>query len=393
MFRFNSDGTFDAEFENEVLSVNAGPLPYAIFLEPDGKIIIAGANEEVNGFYSFKNFITARYNSNGSLDTSYGIGGITKTFLGDVTASLYSVVKSVIRQSDGKFLVGLTRYEQFPTNPFFNERDFAVYRFTAQGEYDSTFGSSGKVFTSFFNKYDELFSMVLQDDHKIILAGTTDNGVTRDFALTRLENCINSSAEISLNLCAGDSYTVNNQTYSETGIYQTVLTSISGCDSLLTLNLTFDTLNTQIALNENVFTALNLPQNANIQWLNCDNNFAIVPGAVNPTFEATFEGNYALEITSENCRDTSECLLFSSVNITPLNSNEFILYPNPAQRLVFIENESINIPVRLFDAQGKLVYETIKQEKRLELDINSFPNGIYFIQFGTSSQRFSIIKN
>ena len=390
LFRINSDGTLDPEFENEVLSVNAGPLPYAIFLEPDGKIVIAGANEETSGLYSFKNFITARYNSNGNLDTSYGINGITKTFLGDVTASLYSVVKSVIRQSDGKFLVGLTRYEQFPANPFFNERDFAVYRFTAQGDYDNDFGSSGKVFTSFFNKYDELFSMVLQDDHKIILAGTTDNGVTRDFALTRLENCINSSAEISLNLCAGDSYTVNNQTFSETGIYQTTLTTVSGCDSLLTLNLTFDTLNTQIALNENVFTALNLPQNANIQWLNCDNNFAIVPGAVNPIFEVNLEGNYALEISSASCTDTSECLFFSSVDIHPIASPDIRLYPNPANEMLFIDGLTANQAIRIFDAQGRLVMEVIQQQKTINLDLKEWPSGLYFLQTNKLSKAFTI---
>lgn len=393
LFRFNMDGTLDPEFENEVLNVNAGPLPYLLFLEPDGKIIIAGANEEVNGLYSFKNFITARYNSNGNLDTSYGIDGITKTFLGDITSSLYSVVKSVIRQSDGKFLVGLTRYEQFPATPFFDQRDFAVYRFTAQGAYDSTFGSSGKVFTSFFTKYDEVFSIVLQDDHKVVLAGTTDNGTTRDFAITRLQNCINVSAEVSINLCAGDSYTVNNQTYTESGTYETTLTTDIGCDSVLTLNLTFDTLNAEIALNDNVFTSLNIPQNAQLQWLNCDADFAIITGETNPSFTAFSNGNYALETTSGNCRDTSNCVLFSSLGLHTISTNQLKVYPIPANETLILESEFSNSPIRILDAQGRLVFETTSNSKRLDIDLSELQNGLYFIQSKKTSQPFTIIHN
>jgi hypothetical protein len=194
-------------------------------------------------------------------------------------------------------------------------------------------------------------------------------------------------------ICKGESFTIGNQSLSESGVYETVFLAQNGCDSLVTTNLVVDTLTAEISLSDNVFTTLNPPVNATFQWLNCDANYSSITGALNPQFTAIVDGTYALEITSDNCRDTSECLLFSSVNITPLNSNEFILYPNPTQGLVFIESGNINIPVRLYDAQGKLVYETIKQEKRLELEINTFPNGIYFIQFGTFSQRFSIIKN
>ena len=196
-----------------------------------------------------------------------------------------------------------------------------------------------------------------------------------------------------INLCAGETYSIGTQTYTQTGVYETLFLAQNGCDSLVTTTLVVDTLTAEISLSENVFSSINPPVNATFQWLNCDANYSSITGALNPQFTAIVDGNYALEITSENCRDTSECQLYSSVNITPLNSNEFILYPNPSQRLVFIESGNINIPVRLFDAQGKLVYETIKQEKRLELEINTFPNGIYFIQFGTFSQRFSIIKN
>lgn len=231
----------------------------------------------------------------------------------------------------------------------------------------------------------------------------SESGVYRK-SLTTAERCdsisvlqltINTStaAEQNLRICAGESVSVGNETYTNSGTYIQTLSNQTGCDSVLTINIEVDAINAEISLSENIFSAINPPIYATFQWLNCDANYSSITGALNPQFTALVDGNYALEITSENCRDTSECLLFSSVNIAPLNSNEFILYPNPTQGLVFIESENINIPVRLFDAQGRLVYEAMKQEKKLEFDLNSFQNGVYFIQFGDSARHFSFVKN
>ncbi len=390
LFRFNSDGTIDASFENEVLTINASSAPFTVFLEPDGKILVAGSNEESVDFSVNFNFITARYNSNGSLDSSYGTNGVLKTFLGDQFISIYTLIKTIQRQADGKLLVGLTRREPFPTNTPFESYDFAVYRFNTNGEYDNNFGNAGKVFTSFFNKYDELFSMVLQDNNKIVLAGTTDNGVTRDFALVRLVNCINVSAEVSLNLCAGDSYTVNDQTYTESGVYQATLTTAFGCDSLLTLNLTFDTLNAEIVLNDNVFTALNLPQNVQLQWLNCDNDFSIINGETNPTLTAFADGNYALETSTANCRDTSICIAFSTVNLNFISASQFRVYPIPADEILVIESELLNSPIRIYNTQGKLVFEAIHNEKSMLINTHKLESGLYILQTSVGSKPFIV---
>jgi uncharacterized delta-60 repeat protein len=354
---------------------------------------VAGVSTAVNANYVYKNFITVRYNADGSPDTSYGTNGVLKTFLGDQMSSLYSIVKTVLRQVDGKFLVGLTRHEQNPGNILFELYDFAVYRFNTNGDYDNSFGSAGKVFTSFFNKYDEVFSMAIQDDHKIVLAGTTDNGTTRDFALTRLQNCINVSAEVSINLCEGDSYTLNNQTFTESGTYQTTLTTAIGCDSLVTLHITFDTLNAEISLNENVFTALNITQNTQLQWLNCNANFAPINGETNPTFTALLDGSYALETSSGNCRDTSNCFLFSSVGSNSITKNVLKIYPIPTDETLILESGFSDLPIRIFDAQGRSVFETISNAKCMEIDVRLFQNGLYFIQSENTSQPFTILHN
>lgn len=201
------------------------------------------------------------------------------------------------------------------------------------------------------------------------------------------------SSSQSISLCAGESFTINGETYTEEGIYQTILSDMNGCDSTVTVNLTVNTLDSEILVSNNVFTAINTPQNAQLQWLNCDDDFAIITGEVNPTFIPSSDGYYALETSSGNCSDTSNCVLFSSVGLHSITSNQFKIYPIPADEILIIESELLNLPIRIFDAQGKLVFEAIKSNKQMEIDVRSFQSGLYFIQSENKSKPFTILHN
>jgi uncharacterized delta-60 repeat protein len=382
LFRFNSDGTIDTSFENEVLTINAGSAPFTVFLEPDGKILVAGSNEESVGFSVNFNFITARYNSNGSLDSSYGTNGVLKTFLGDQFGSVYTSIKSIQRQTDGKLLVGLTRREPFPTSTPFESYDFAVYRFNTNGEYDNSFGSAGKVFTSFFTKYDELFSMVLQDDHKIVLAGTTDNGVTRDFALVRLENCINVSEEVAVTLCAGETYSINGETYSEEGIYSTVFQNMNGCDSTVTTSIFINEIQVQILIVEDALTAVNFPADASLQWVDCDNNFSALEDETSPQFNPLVSGNYAVVVSNGECSVTSDCLGFTISGLDQIADPTIKIFPNPTSETLTIESpfSSNWIHYNLLDNTGRKVMNGSILPGKTILPLNNLTAGFYTLQ-------------
>jgi uncharacterized delta-60 repeat protein len=183
--RFNANGVVDSGFASNITIVNNGCLANTTFVQPDGKVIIAGKS-----FGSgFNEFVTARYNTNGSLDTAYGIDGFVRSYLG-VQYQMYTEIQSVVRQPDGKFLVALSRLEPYPATPHPDTYDFVIYRFDTQGNYDNDFGANGQIATGFYNKYDEAFAMLLQSDNKIVVAGTTDTGINRDFALVRYENTV-----------------------------------------------------------------------------------------------------------------------------------------------------------------------------------------------------------
>ena len=193
-------------------------------------------------------------------------------------------------------------------------------------------------------------------------------------------------------ICYGDSLIIEGTAYTQAGSIEQIFTSSLGCDSILTTILQVDTVLAEISSSENVFTALNPPINATFQWLNCDANYSSITGALNPQFTAAVDGNYALEITSENCRDTSECLLFSSVGIAPNEMKDFNLYPNPNEGVLFIESSDLNQTIQIFDSQGKLVYEVLKNSIRFEIDTRRFIRGVYCVRCGKESQSLIILN-
>jgi uncharacterized delta-60 repeat protein len=112
--------------------------------------------------------------SPGDLDPTFGSGGTVSTPIG----SSAGFGNGVVVQPDGKILVAGTSL-----GPTFS--DFAVVRYTPSGGLDGSFGSGGKVTTSFGSVDDGAFAVALQTDGKIVVAGRSHNGSNYDFALAR----------------------------------------------------------------------------------------------------------------------------------------------------------------------------------------------------------------
>lgn len=204
---------------------------------------------------------------------------------------------------------------------------------------------------------------------------------------------LNKNVSQDIQICAGETFSIGKQTYNQSGIYQTLFPASNGCDSLVTTTLTVDTLNATIVLNNSVFTALNIPQNAQLQWLNCDADFASISGETNPSYIASSNGNYAVEMSNGNCRDTSNCVAFSSLGLPSITSNQFKVFPIPADETLIMESEFSNLPIRILDAQGRLVFETKSSSKRMEIDVRLFQSGLYFMQSDNISKLFTILHN
>ncbi|MDR2011153.1 MAG: T9SS type A sorting domain-containing protein [Bacteroidales bacterium] len=112
-----------------------------------------------------------------------------------------------------------------------------------------------------------------------------------------------------------------------------------------------------VSSENNILTANN-STSATYQWLNCSNNYTPIEDATEQSFTTPAQGNFAVEITQNNCTDTSECHPLNFTEITNHITNpEIQLYPNPTNGKFFINlNENFEkVDIDIFTYDGKLL--------------------------------------
>jgi uncharacterized delta-60 repeat protein len=150
---------------------------------PDGKVLATGSFR--NGTHK-NDFVVARFNSNGSPDTSFG-GGTGRVFTdfsnGDDFGSHLLLV------GDGKFVVVGRSSTSFETTDAGSaSTNFAVARYNANGTLDNSFNGTGRKTVDFVGKHDDARAAAVLSDVRWLVVGTADNGFNRyrDFAAVRL---------------------------------------------------------------------------------------------------------------------------------------------------------------------------------------------------------------
>ncbi len=178
VYRYNTNGTLDTTFNKtgkKAIGFGSGrnDVIWGIVIQPgDGKILVAGSTCDASDINC--NFAVARLNPNGSLDTSFNTTGKQTTDLGG-----YDTVYDIALQSDGKIVVSGNKNTS--TNNY-----FAVVRYNPNGKLDTTFAGTGKKvfdFSGIGNLNMSRLSVEIQSvDNKIVVCGTSND----DFALARL---------------------------------------------------------------------------------------------------------------------------------------------------------------------------------------------------------------
>lgn len=158
----------------------------------------------------------------------------------------------------------------------------------------------------------------------------------------------------------GNTYTASNNTA------QFVISngSASGCDSVITLNLTINPAVTATITENGIGTLqANTAAGYQYQWLNCTTN-QLIPNQTSATYTATENGSYAVIITSAtNCADTSACYAVSQLGIESNLLSHVTLYPNPTTGRLFIDGVSADATVEIYDLNGKLLTTTTANGK------------------------------
>jgi uncharacterized delta-60 repeat protein len=156
--RYRRDGTLDPTFGTggKVRTDFGGTFDVAkaMVRQPNGKIVVAGHTSE----YTVSNdFALARYNADGTLDTSFGVGGKVVTKFGG-----FSEAAALVLQNDGKIVAaGENAGDGF---------DFALARYHPNGSLDTGFGGDGTVLTD-FGGGDSANALVLDNAGRIVAAG------------------------------------------------------------------------------------------------------------------------------------------------------------------------------------------------------------------------------
>jgi uncharacterized delta-60 repeat protein len=183
--RYNSNGSLDTSFGNggKVLTPFNG-FASGVAIQQDGKIVAAGYSggpNVCNGGDYGSDFALARYNTDGSLDTSFGCGGkMTTDFAGNGSVDQ---ARAVAVQKDAKIVAaGFSGFSGPPGTGY----DFALARYDPNGSLDANFGHGGKATTD-FGSSDFGEALVVQSDGQIVVAGEGDNEGSRggNFALAR----------------------------------------------------------------------------------------------------------------------------------------------------------------------------------------------------------------
>jgi uncharacterized delta-60 repeat protein len=158
--RMTSSGRMDSTFGQKgivTVAINGGAgmdSGAGLALQPDGKIVIAGDGRD--GTYGPLEFAAVRLNTNGSLDQTFGHGGIASVDIGP-----YSIANAVLIQPDGKIVLAGTAQEDHIV--------FAAARLNPNGTPDTSFGQNGTV--TLPDQTAGAWAATLQSDGKIVLAG------------------------------------------------------------------------------------------------------------------------------------------------------------------------------------------------------------------------------
>lgn len=176
LVRYNSNGSLDTSFDGDGKVTTAigasSELAYKVLQQPDGKLVAVGSVITTAGATEFA---VVRFNTNGTLDPTFDSDGRAVISLGIYNDAAFSAVL----QPDGKIVAaGFATIDNL--NP-----DFALARITPSGSLDDTFGDEGRMTTNVGGSHGQAYGVAIQDDGKIVAVGRGYNGTNEDFAVAR----------------------------------------------------------------------------------------------------------------------------------------------------------------------------------------------------------------
>jgi uncharacterized delta-60 repeat protein len=364
LVRYTINGSLDSTFGNSGKVTTAIGNFYSVgnsmLIQTDGKVVVAGYYN--NG--SNIDFALARYTINGSLDSTFGIGGKNITDIGN--SDDYG--NSVAIQSDGKIIVA--GYTANGSNI-----DYALIRYNANGSLDNTFGNGG-IITSGIGVYDDKVKAVaIQSDDKIVVTGVIGTGNGYPLALVRynnngsLDNTFGTGGTVMTYAGGQESfgYSLAIQTSGKIVVSGVSINVGSNADFVLLRYNTNGTLDNAFGIGGKVITDFgNTNDFGNSVAIQSDGK--IVVAGFN---DNSFQSDMVLARYTNTINTVTEEFNTEDLAIT--------VFPNPTNGLFNLQiNKSENIQVKIYNVFDECVYQQKGRFTNLQIDLTTLPNGIYF---------------
>ncbi len=352
--RYLSNGVLDASFDGDgirTLSLDAyDDFATGILQLSNGKLLISATSNV--------DFALARFNSNGSLDNSFSGDGIVETDMSDSFDNL----TDLSLDADGRIVAaGYSNYNLY---------NMSVLRYLPNGTLDNLFSMDGKTTVDISGTYDYAHAVALQADGKIVLVGSTDFQGQNDFAIVRIQGeCSEVSSTQVMSICSGESVIVGNNTYNSSGTYTDLLSLPSGCDSLVT---------TQLSVIPNI---------------NTNQNVTITEGESYSVGNSTYteEETYIdVFVAANGCDSVVTTNLNVVTGIESFTGGPLLnIWPIPFQRELNIQGLKADDQLYITDLSGKIVDGRRIAAGHSAFTLTHLSSGAYFLIVERQNERFS----
>lgn len=294
------------------------------------------------------------------------------------------------------------------TTAYFGSQDIFVDKLDLDGNfiYTKAFGSGfgEQIFQSYVDDAGNFYTTgfykdTIDFDYGVgvtELISVTDGSSTDAFVF-KLETTCNTpfSSSVDLSTCGAYTWPTNDSTYTTSGSYTEVLSSMFGCDSLVTLNLTINYVDVTLSQDFDTLTAN--ATGVTYQWLDCDNGNTPIAGATSATYITEANGTFAVIITDGPCTDTSSCYTVAGVGVNDLNLIENIsFYPVPVSEVLSIKYPDVSeMQITILDQTGRVLISKTSNQSITEINVSTLSSGIYYVSIvenGSSITR-KIVKH
>ncbi|MGO3182770.1 MAG: T9SS type A sorting domain-containing protein [Aequorivita sp.] len=427
--RYNTDGSLDSSFgQSGTLRFMVGPLKSFIMdlvQQPDGKILIGGRTwDDVSG-----NFALVRLNEDGSFDDTFGTNGISY-----ITTTENDVAEAISLLDDGKILMAGYRDE-----------NFTVAKFNADGSVDTTFGVNGWTSITYDNASSYARAMAVQNDGKIVISGFGLTGGNRfQIAAARFnvdgsaDNSFGTDGKVAFNVGDwndfGEGVAIQNDGKILIGGHKWIANAQQRHDLFVAKLNTDGSLDSSYGNNgvgtarlvdganyasDMVLQADEKPILVGSTTFNGEYKMAMVRFDTDGNLDSTFgaEGNGMVSIDNVGLEDygrgvalqadekiilagdfytfsgmESEFVVTRFLNdgtagTEDFQNVEFRLYPNPANEQITVElsDASSTYQLEIFDVLGKKVY-TSEIQKSGNIDVSALAQGTYLLKLNSENK-------